>query len=254
MSLSARSLAEPAAASIAELEAVRRDRGAGADRFRLDVERFHIRAGELVAVVGPSGSGKSTFLDLLALSLAPSSAGFFRMGPDGADVVAFWQERDGRSLARLRRETIGYVLQSGALLPFLSAAGNIELPLRLMGRTGGEGREQVDALVTRLGLNAFARRLPAELSIGQRQRVAVARALVHRPILVLADEPTASLDPDSAGAVMALLTELARERGSAVLLVSHDEGLAARHGFSTVRCRPVAAAARGSRSIVRRDA
>jgi putative ABC transport system ATP-binding protein len=254
VSLSARSLAEPAAASIAELESVRRDRGAGADRFRLDVERFYIRAGELVAVVGPSGSGKSTFLDLLALSLAPSSAGCFRMGPDGADVAAFWRERDGGSLAKFRREMIGYVLQSGALLPFLTAAGNIELPLRLMGRMGAEEHEQVDGLVTRLRLNAFARRLPAELSIGQRQRVAVARALVHRPILILADEPTASLDPASAGAVMALLTELAREQGSAVLVVTHDERLAARHGFSPVRCRPVAAAADGSRSIVRRDA
>jgi putative ABC transport system ATP-binding protein len=252
VSLPARSLTQPATAAIAELERVGRDRGAEADGFSLEIERFHIAAGELVAVIGPSGSGKSTFLDLLALSLAPSSGGAFRM--DGTDVAALWRSQDSGTLARLRREKIGYVLQSGALLPFLSAAGNVALPLRLAGRTGEETRRRVERLMDRLGLEPVAHRLPAQLSIGQRQRVAVARALVHRPLLVLADEPTASLDAEAARAVMALLTELAREQGSAVLLVTHDERLAERHGFATLRCRPVSPVTGRSRSCIRRDA
>ena len=108
---------------------------------------------------------------------------------------------------------------------------------------GTEDSTRVQALVRRLALGAVAHRMPSELSFGQRQRVAVARALAHRPPLVLADEPTASLDAGAANAVMALLTELAQEHGSAVLLVSHDEQLATRHGFATVLCRPVGSVA-----------
>jgi putative ABC transport system ATP-binding protein len=252
VTLPARSLAGPAPRPIAELEAVSRERGRTGDGFRLEIERFRIAPGERVAIVGPSGSGKSTFLDLLALSLAPSSAGLFR-GPGGVDVAALWRARAGKSLARLRREAIGYVLQSGALLPFLSAVRNIELPLRLRGATGAEDSTRVQALVRRLALGTVAQRMPSELSFGQRQRVAVARALAHRPLLVLADEPTASLDAGAATAVMALLTELAQEHGSAVLLVSHDEQLATRHGFATVLCRPVGSVAGRARSVIRRD-
>jgi putative ABC transport system ATP-binding protein len=244
----------PAGEPVADLEAVRRERGAGSESFRLQVERFRIRPGERVAIVGPSGSGKSTFLDLLALSLAPSAAGRFRLGPGGRDVAGLWRARDDSALARLRRSAIGYVLQSGALLPFLTVVGNVELPLRLAGSLGAGERARTQALLARLGLPTLARRLPAELSLGQRQRVAVARALVHRPALVLADEPTASLDADAAGTVMALLAELAREQGSAVLLVTHDERLAVRHGFCIVPCRPLAADAGRSRSVILRDA
>ena len=254
MSLALHSDPRAALEPVADLEAVRRERGAGAESFRLQVERFRIRPGERVAIVGPSGSGKSTFLDLLALSLAPSAAGRFRLGPGGRDVAGLWRARDDAALARLRRSAIGYVLQSGALLPFLTVAGNVELPLRLAGRVGAGERAGTQALLARLGLLPFVRRLPAELSLGQRQRVAVARALVHRPAIVLADEPTASLDGDAAGTVMALLAELARERGSAVLLVTHDERLALRHGFSIVPCRPVTAHAGRSRSVILRDA
>jgi putative ABC transport system ATP-binding protein len=252
VTLPARSLAEHGRTPVVELEAVSRERGGAADGFRLEIERFRIAPGERVAIVGPSGSGKSTFLDLLALSLAPSSAGLFR-GPGAVDVAALWRAGAGKSLARLRREAIGYVLQSGALLPFLSAVRNVELPLRLCGAMSIADSARVQALVRRLALGAVAHRMPSELSFGQRQRVAVARALAHRPPLVLADEPTASLDAGAANAVMALLTELGQEHGSAVLLVTHDEQLAARHGFATVRCRPTAPAAGRARSVVRRE-
>ncbi len=241
-----------AAAPIAELESVRRQRGSGADSFRLEVERFVIRPGERIAVVGPSGSGKSTFLDLMSLSLAPESAGRFRLGPAGEDVAALWRARDAKGLARLRRLVIGYVLQSGALLPFLTASQNVELPLRLAGEGPRERRAQAGALLARLALEGCARRLPSELSIGQRQRVAVARALVQRPRIVLADETTASLDGGAAAAVMALMVELAEERGAAVLLVTHDERLPSRYGFSAVPCQPLQREA-GNRSTIRRD-
>jgi putative ABC transport system ATP-binding protein len=242
-----------AAASVADLESVHRERGKGFEGFRLEIERFRIEPGERIAIVGPSGSGKSTFLDLLALSLAPNEAGRFRLGPEAEDVARHWRRRDDAALARLRRSAIGYVLQSGALVPFLSAAGNVGLPLRLNGQVGEPERTRVLALMARLGLEPCARRLPADLSIGQRQRVAVARAIAHRPALVLADEPTASLDPDAAAVAMGLLVELAREEGAAVLLVTHDERLAARHGFPIVRCRPQPAAAGRSRSVILRD-
>jgi putative ABC transport system ATP-binding protein len=237
-------------APLADLVEVRRDRGHGVESFQLEVQSFHISAGECVAIVGPSGSGKSTFLDLLALSLAPSAAARFRLGPRGEDIAALWRARDERPLARLRREWIGYVLQSGALLPFLTAARNVELPLRLAGRASERGRAR--ELMRRLDILDCAGRLPSELSIGQRQRVAVARALAHGPGLVLADEPTAALDAEAAGAVMGLLAQLAAEQGAAVLLVSHDERLAARSGFATVPCRPVPTQSGRSLSVIRR--
>ncbi len=244
---------QPDPAPVAELEAVRRDRGRGAESFRLEIERFRVRPGERIAVVGPSGSGKSTFLDLLSLTLAPSEAKRFLLGPEGTDIARLWRMGSGSALARLRRIAIGYVLQSGALLPFLSAADNVTLPLRLAGPVREGERERVRDLLARLGLERFAARLPAELSIGQRQRVAVARALVHRPRMVLADEPTASLDAESAAAVMALLVELAAADGAAVVLVSHDEALPVRHGFVVVPCWPVPAEDGHSRSVIRRD-
>ncbi|MCI0430792.1 MAG: ATP-binding cassette domain-containing protein [Rhodospirillales bacterium] len=239
--------------SVAELEAVARDRGRGTESFRLEIERFRIGPGERIAVIGPSGSGKSTFLDLLSLTLAPSGAARFVLAPQGTDIARLWRIGAGGALARLRSSMIGYVLQSGALLPFLTAAENVALPLRLLGPLGVGGRARVRDLLTRLGLERFADRMPAELSIGQRQRVAVARALVHRPKLVLADEPTASLDAEAAAAVMTLLVELATAEGAAVVLVSHDEGLPRRHGFAVVPCRPLSAEGRRSRSVIRRD-
>ncbi|HXV24347.1 MAG TPA: ATP-binding cassette domain-containing protein [Alphaproteobacteria bacterium] len=239
--------------AVADLEQVRRERGSGSETFRLEIERFRIAPRECIAIVGPSGSGKSTFLDLLSLSLAPSAASRFRLGAEGEDIVSLWRRRDAKAMARLRRTQIGYVLQSGALLPFLSAAENVALPLRLTGRMREPERARVRALLAQLGLERVSRHMPAQLSIGQRQRVAVARALVHRPRIVLADEPTASLDAEAASAVMTLLVELAGVEGAAVLLVSHDELLSARHGFAVVACRPVPSVAGLSRSVIRRD-
>ena len=203
------------------LEQVRKRRAADDRVFELTIERLALGSGERLAVVGQSGSGKSTLLDLAGLALAPDGARVFRLERDGepADVGKLWRERDLEALAGLRARHFGYVVQSGALLPFLSVADNVHLPLSLAGR---RDRERVRDLLDRLGIASLERVLPERLSFGQRQRVAVARALAHRPDFLLADEPTASLDPDNARRVMEALLELTAAEGSALLLVSHD--------------------------------
>jgi putative ABC transport system ATP-binding protein len=209
---------------------VRRGRGTGA--FTLEVGRFRAAAGDRIAVIGPSGSGKSTFLDILALTLAPDHAVRFNLGV--IDAGALWQQGEAGELADLRAQGIGYVLQTGGLLGFLSARDNARLPLRLLGRPV----KAADALLERLDVARIADRKPGALSIGQRQRVAIARALAHRPPIVLADEPTASLDTANAAEAMRLLTSTAGELGCCVILVTHDERLAAEAGFDPVFCRP----------------
>jgi putative ABC transport system ATP-binding protein len=204
------------------LEQVRKRRAADDRVFELAIERLVLGSGERLAVVGQSGSGKSTLLDLAGLALAPDGARAFRLEPDGgvaADVGALWRARDLEALAGLRARHFGYVVQSGALLPFLSVEDNVHLPLSLAGR---RDRDRVHDLLGRLGIANLERVLPGRLSFGQRQRVAVARALAHRPDFLLADEPTASLDPDNARRVMEALLELTAAEGSALLLVSHD--------------------------------
>lgn len=208
-------------------------RRAGADSFRLKVNRFIARVGERIAVIGPSGSGKSTFLDILALTLATQKmgatekTGHFRLS--GMEIDSL----NDAELAELRGRDIGYVLQTGGLLGFLSGRENARLPLRRLGRP----LDEADRLLERLGVADVAGRKPAALSIGQRQRIAIARALAHRPRIVLADEPTASLDPENAGRVMDLLVGMAAEQECCVLLVTHDAALAARAGFEPVACR-----------------
>lgn len=190
--------------------------------FRLTVPGLRLRAGQAVAVTGPSGCGKSTLLDLLGLVLRPSSAATFRVM--GEDVSALWADGAGgqSALAALRAGAVGYILQTGGLLPYLSVAENIGLSPRLLGQAMDRG--WFDHLVTQLGLQDHLKKAPRLLSIGQRQRVAMARALAHRPPLVLADEPTAALDPVTADRALALLLGLSADSGSVLVLVSHDQG------------------------------
>lgn len=188
--------------------------GAG---FRFSMPVLRVGPGEAIALCGPSGSGKSTLIDILALLRAPSTVGAFEI--DGVDVAGLWRARRSRACARLRSERIGCVLQTGGLLPFLSVYENVMLGQRLLGRTDPA---RALMLMRRLGIDGLAGRRPEALSIGERQRVAVARALAHGPRLVLADEPTASLDAGNAKAVLQLLLELIRESGAALLVASHD--------------------------------
>ncbi|TVR98145.1 MAG: ATP-binding cassette domain-containing protein, partial [Wenzhouxiangellaceae bacterium] len=185
--------------------------------------------GQMVAVVGESGCGKSTLLDLIALVMEPTEIDRFEidLGPDGPrhDLARLWHEHNEAAMAALRRDHFGYVLQTGGLLPFLSVRRNITLPRAIKGLPDG-GQELV-ALAERVGLAGYLDRSPDALSIGQRQRAAILRAIFHRPRLVLADEPTAAVDKARARTIMADLQQLARADDVAVMIVTHDVDLVA---------------------------
>ena len=180
---------------------------------------FRIDAGETVAVVGPSGSGKTTLLGLLAGLDRPSGG---RVLLEGTDLGAL--PEDGR--ARLRRERIGFIFQSFQLIPTLTARENVAVPLDLAGAPGGAAA--ADELLRRVGLEGRGHHYPAQLSGGEQQRVAVARAFIHRPAILFADEPTGNLDAATGHRIIELMMDLNRERGTTLVLVTHDPELAAR--------------------------
>jgi ABC-type lipoprotein export system ATPase subunit len=192
-------------------------RGRAARRV-LDGAAIEARAGELIAVVGRSGSGKSTLLHLLG-GLDRPEAGTIELAGERIDG------RPERELTRLRRRHVGFVFQFFHLVPELTGEENVLLPTRLRG-SAPEAPRRGRALIDELGLNGAAGRLPHELSGGEQQRLAVARALVHDPALVLADEPTGNLDVEAGAAVLELLRGAA-DGGRAVVVVTHDEAATA---------------------------
>ena len=184
------------------------------DGVSLDVAR-----GECVAVTGPSGSGKSTLLGLVAGLDSPTSGSVM---VDGVELTRLGED----ALARFRRDRIGVVFQSYHLIPTLTAVENVAIPLELGGVA--DARARADALLEKVGLAARGHHYPVELSGGEQQRVALARALARAPGLLLADEPTGNLDSATGAAIIDLLFELNRERGSTLVLVTHDAALADR--------------------------
>lgn len=183
---------------------------------------LQVRRGEFIALMGPSGSGKSTLLNILGL-LERMTSGSFRL--DGEEV----QGLDDASLTLRRRSTLGFVFQFHHLLPAFSALENVTLPaLMAEGRVSTAHRDHARSLLDAVGLAQAMNKRPAELSGGMQQRVAIARALVQQPALVLADEPTGNLDRRTADGVFALMREVAREQGTALIMVTHDEALAQR--------------------------
>ena len=181
---------------------------------------FTLEPGGFLAIVGPSGSGKSTLLGLLAGLDRPRSG---RVVLDGRDLGAL--SEDDR--ARLRAEKVGFVFQSFHLIPTLTARENIQVPLELRGEEA-TARARADELLDRVGLGGRGHHYPAQLSGGEQQRVALARAFSHRPRILFADEPTGNLDASTGATVIDLMTELNRELGTTLVLVTHDPDLAAR--------------------------
>jgi putative ABC transport system ATP-binding protein len=176
---------------------------------------FDVRSGEMVMLMGPSGSGKTTLLSVMGCILRATSG---MVEVQGRDVTHLSE----RELPRLRLENIGFIFQGFNLFPALTAAENVGLALDLKGVRAGEARRRAGDLLARVGLKDKVNSFPADLSGGQKQRVAIARAVAGEPGIVLADEPTAALDSTTGRTVMELLRELAHERGSAVVLVTHD--------------------------------
>ena len=185
----------------------------------LDGVTLDVPAAEVCAVTGPSGSGKSTLLGLVA-GLDRPSAGTIEVA--GVELTRLGED----ALARFRRDTLGFVFQAFHLIPTLTAAENVAVPLELAAVADAPARAR--ALLDEVGLADRAHHYPVQLSGGEQQRVAIARALALRPRVLLADEPTGNLDSATGGGIIALLLGLNRERGSTLLLVTHDEALAGR--------------------------
>jgi putative ABC transport system ATP-binding protein len=187
----------------------------GATINAVDGVSFQVNSGEFVALVGPSGSGKTTMLSILAALLTPTSG---KVLIDGQDL----SKMNERQRVKLRREKIGFTFQSNNLIPYLTARENVEFMLRLNNKRDRAGRLRSDELLARLGLAERLHSLPAQMSGGQQQRVAIARALIHNPAVVLADEPTASLDTERAYQVVETFAHLIHENERAGIMVTHD--------------------------------
>jgi putative ABC transport system ATP-binding protein len=203
-----------------ELSGVRKAFGDAARRTVLDNLSLQVARGEFLAIRGESGIGKSTLLNLVAGLDRPDAGRVIVAGTDLAGL-------DDDALTRLRRERIGFVFQAFHVLPYLSVAQNVALPLALLGRRGPAADARVAAMLAAVGLAERAASRPRELSGGELQRVAIARALVHSPAVLLADEPTGNLDPDTAAQVIALLRTQVKHEGSSAILVTHSPTAAA---------------------------
>jgi putative ABC transport system ATP-binding protein len=196
----------------------------------LDGINLQVRAGEFLALVGVSGSGKSTLLHLIG-GLDTSTSGRIQvMGRELSSFSPF--ER-----ALYRRSAVGFVFQSFHLVPSMTAEANVGLALTFQGTFGAERKQRTAEALQRVGLHHRGGHRPGELSGGEQQRVALARAIVHRPPILLADEPTGNLDRQNATEVLDLLRQVNRDRGTTVILVTHDEKNAARYADRVVRLR-----------------
>lgn len=211
-----------AALPIVALSGLKRSFEQGGER--IDVLRgvdLEIQPGEIVALLGPSGSGKSTLLQAVGL-LEGGFEGSITIAGAKAESLA------GDARTALRREHLGFVYQFHHLLPDFDARENVVMPQMILGVPRAEAEARADAILTSLGLGARLTHRPSQLSGGEQQRVAVARALANRPTLVLADEPTGNLDEHTSDAVLSQFLELVRGEGSAALVATHNERLAAR--------------------------
>ena len=207
----------------------------GEQGFDLTVPELTIRRGEKVALVGFSGCGKSTLLDLLAMVLRPDNADeftFVTLDQKRLNVAEAWRQKNKNKLAQTRLRFIGYVLQTGGLLPFLSVYDNIGLSLYGLGQPT---QKAVKNMAAKLGIERHLQKYPMQLSVGERQRVAIARAMAHEPSIVIADEPTASLDPINATEVMGIFTQIADEKDVTFIVATHEWERVKELGFRRIK-------------------
>ncbi|MEM9393104.1 MAG: ATP-binding cassette domain-containing protein [Pseudomonadota bacterium] len=209
---------DAASLTLEDLSVTLRD---GDRAFRMSTGTLRLEAGDILGLSGGSGTGKTLLLEVLGLLRTPDQGGVFALQTSEGTLDLASGASAART-AQLRGRYFGFVPQTGGLLPFLSVIENIRLSQKIAGTLDPVWLEQ---LVDRLGLEGLQRLPPSALSIGQRQRVSIARGLAHKPIFVIADEPTAALDPETARTAMALLIEAADLGGSAVIISSHDHGL-----------------------------
>jgi len=226
---------------ILSLQNIRILRAQADSQFELSIPEFQVEAGQFIAVTGQSGCGKSTLLDLLALVLKPLDEGSFIFYPaarnasfnsassdskpsnDQFNINELWKNSAENKLAQIRRKNLGYVPQSGGLLPFLSVRDNLFLPPRLNYQQSFKDRIQKQGEA--LGIAGLFDRKPQSLSGGQRQRVAILRAMAHQPELILADEPTAAVDSARAADIVHSFQALALQHNTAIIMVTHDQSL-----------------------------
>ncbi|OLS60002.1 ABC transporter ATP-binding protein [Pseudomonas putida] len=206
-----------------DIKGLRVVRGQGPQAHAVRLDALQLQPGQILAITGESGCGKSTLLETIGLLLKPERLEHYCLGAGREDVAQLLADDQQTALAALRARELGFVLQSGGLLPFLKVRDNILLPRRLLGLAPHS--VAVDKAVAALGLEPLLDKLPQALSIGERQRVACVRAIAHEPPVLLADEPTAALDPNNARRLFELLLNLVAELGMSALLVSHDWAL-----------------------------
>ncbi|WP_282605706.1 ABC transporter ATP-binding protein [Pelagibius sp. Alg239-R121] len=223
-------------------------------RFELHIPDFSLAAGEIAILTGLNGTGKTTLLELIGLASCPDRGRIelaLEPGPR-QDVSRLWSHSKFKELASLRATGFGYVLQSIHLLPFLSVRENAEFTQKAAGRIDSA---HLDHLFDALGLTGRESALPETLSPGLRQRAAVARALAHRPRFIVADEPTAALDPEGGEAVIALLLSLARNEGAAAILSTHQRGQMDLKDVTRIQTRQVSDSRPGViRAVLEREA
>ncbi|MBC1605566.1 ABC transporter ATP-binding protein [Listeria rocourtiae] len=177
---------------------------------------LEVAQGEFVAIVGPSGSGKSTFLSIAGALLSPTT-GEIEIG--GTELSGL----SGKALTKIRLDKVGFIFQGANLIPYLHIRDQLLLIAELAGNRGGQARQKADRLLKELGLNSRARNYPESLSGGEKQRVAIARALMNNPDIILADEPTASLDASRGHKVVQMIAEEVKRNNKAAIMVTHDE-------------------------------